>query len=105
MVGVSEGLRRSLHSSIRIRKGWSFVMDPESLSFTPRDDYWRFQTEMLRIQQNQSEIASRVTRLEQKQEDDSRLKNVWGTSSPFPSVLGGTPQTGMFGKLTLESSS
>ncbi|CAO2651373.1 Nn.00g039430.m01.CDS01 [Neocucurbitaria sp. VM-36] len=67
-------------------------MDPESVAFQPRDDFWRIQSEMLRVQQNQAELSDRVSRLERKQEDDSRLKNVWGTSSPFPSVLGGTPQ-------------
>lgn len=67
-------------------------MDPESVAFQPRDDFWRFQGEMLRVQQAQAELTDRVARLERKQDDDSRLKNVWGTSSPFPSVLGGTPQ-------------
>ncbi|KAF1942844.1 cysteine proteinase [Clathrospora elynae] len=67
-------------------------MDPQSVAFQPREDLWRFQSEMLRVQENQADLADRVSRLERKQEDDSRLKNVWGTSSPFPSVLGGTPQ-------------
>lgn len=69
-------------------------MDPESVAFQPRDDLWRFQNDMLRVQQNQAELSDRVSRLEQKHENDSRMKNVWGTSSPFPSVLGGTPQQG-----------
>ncbi|KAF2875375.1 hypothetical protein BDV95DRAFT_485874 [Massariosphaeria phaeospora] len=67
-------------------------MDPESVAFQPREDFWRFQSEMLRVQQNQVDLTDRVARLERKHDDDSRLKNVWGTSSPFPSVLGGTPQ-------------
>ena len=69
-------------------------MDPESVAFQPRDDFWRFQGEMLRVHQSQAELADRVSRLEQRHESDSRLKNVWGTSSPFPSILGGTPQQG-----------
>lgn len=69
-------------------------MDPQSVAFQPRDDTWRFQEEMLRVQQNQAELSDRVSRLERQRDDDSRLKNVWGTSSPFPSVLGGTPQQG-----------
>lgn len=72
-------------------------MDPQSVAFQPRDDLWRFQSEMLRVQESQAELADRVARLERKQEDDSRLKNVWGASSPFPSVLGGTPQQGTYG--------
>jgi ubiquitin carboxyl-terminal hydrolase 4/11/15 len=69
-------------------------MDPQSVAFQPRDEIWRFQDEMLRVQQNQAELSDRVLRLERQRDDDSRLKNVWGTSSPFPSVLGGTPQQG-----------
>lgn len=71
-------------------------MDPESVAFQPRDDFWRIQNEMLRVQQTQSELTDRLNRLERRHEDDSRLKNVWGTASPFPSVLGGTPQQGVF---------
>jgi ubiquitin carboxyl-terminal hydrolase 4/11/15 len=78
-------------------------MDPESVAFQPRDDFWRIQSEMLRVQQNQAELADRVARLERKQDDDSRLKNVWGTSSPFPSVLGGTPQQGVLALVACKS--
>lgn len=69
-------------------------MDPESAAFQPRDDLWRIQDDMFRVHQNQAELAERVSRLERRNEEDSRLKNVWRTSSPFPSVLGGTPQQG-----------
>lgn len=72
-------------------------MDPESVAFRPesfqtQDEVWRLHSDMLRVQQNQVDLADRLSRLERKHDDDSRLKNVWGTSSPFPSVLGGTPQ-------------
>lgn len=69
-------------------------MDPQSASFTPtpRDDVWRWQTEMMRVQQVQADHSERLLRLERRQEEDSKMKSVWGTSSPFPSVLGGTPQ-------------
>lgn len=69
-------------------------MDPQSVVFTPRDDVWRFQSEMFRVQQTQADHAERLMRLERRQEDDARMKSVWGTSSPFPSVLSGTPQQG-----------
>jgi hypothetical protein len=69
-------------------------MDPESAAFQPRDDFWRMQDDMLRMHQSQQELADRVSRLERRNEDDLRLKNVWGGASPFPSVLGGTPQQG-----------
>ncbi|KAF2448699.1 UCH-domain-containing protein [Karstenula rhodostoma CBS 690.94] len=67
-------------------------MDPESAAFQPRDDFWQIQDDMLRMHQSQQELSDRVSRLERRNEDDSRLKNVWGGTSPFPSVLGGTPQ-------------
>ncbi|KAF2086449.1 hypothetical protein K490DRAFT_44301, partial [Saccharata proteae CBS 121410] len=67
-------------------------MDPQSLPFTPREDIWRFQSEMLRVQQTQAEHAERLVRLERRQDEDARVKSVWGAGSPFPSVLGGTPQ-------------
>ncbi|KAJ9150869.1 Ubiquitin carboxyl-terminal hydrolase 19 [Pleurostoma richardsiae] len=41
------------------------------------------------VQANQSE---RLLRLERRQADDAAIKSVW--NSPFPSVLGGTPQHG-----------
>ncbi|KAK8228674.1 hypothetical protein BKA81DRAFT_285312, partial [Phyllosticta paracitricarpa] len=62
-------------------------MDPQSIPFTPRDDIWRFHSEMLRVQQTQAEHADRLSRLERRQDEDARVKSVWGTSSPFPSVL------------------
>jgi ubiquitin carboxyl-terminal hydrolase 4/11/15 len=85
----------SLHRALPPRDEQITGMDPQSVAFQPREDIWRFQNEMLRVQENQADLADRVSRLERKQEDDSRLKNVWGTSSPFPSVLGGTPQQGI----------
>jgi ubiquitin carboxyl-terminal hydrolase 4/11 len=69
-------------------------MDPQSAAFTPSNDLWRLQNDMLRVQQVQSEHSERLARLERQREEDARVKSVWGTSSPFPSVLGGTPQQG-----------
>jgi hypothetical protein len=37
-------------------------------------------------------------RLEKRQADDAALKSVW--QSPFPSVLGGTPQHGKLDAMT-----
>jgi hypothetical protein len=79
------------------------VMDPESAAFQPRDEFWRFQDDMLRVQQTNAELVDRVSRLERRQEEDSRLKNVWGTPSPFPSVLGGTPQQGLIHRVPMQA--
>ena len=72
-------------------------MDPQSQSFTPYNnsqDSWRLQADVARLQQVQQEHSERLARLERKQDDDARIKSVWGNSSPFPSVLSGTPQQG-----------
>jgi hypothetical protein len=73
-------------------------MDPQSAAFTPssaaftsRDD-WRL--DMLRVQQTVVDHSERLSRLERRQDEDARMKSVWGTSSPFPGVLSGTPQQG-----------
>jgi ubiquitin carboxyl-terminal hydrolase 4/11/15 len=69
-------------------------MDPQSAAFTPRDDGWRFQADMLRVQQTVVDHSERLSRLERRQQEEERMKSVWGTSSPFPGVLSGTPQQG-----------
>ncbi|KAH0565593.1 hypothetical protein GP486_001008 [Trichoglossum hirsutum] len=42
---------------------------------------------MKNVQLVQAEHADRLLRLERRQDDDARLKSVWGTSSPFPTLL------------------
>nr|POE58969.1 d-lactate dehydrogenase [cytochrome], mitochondrial [Quercus suber] len=77
------------------------VMDPQSQAFTPHssnNETWRLQSEVVRLQQIQTEHSDRLARLERRQDDDARMKSVWGTTSPFPSVLSGTPQQGVFRK-------
>ncbi|MCJ1392657.1 hypothetical protein MMC18_005527 [Xylographa bjoerkii] len=61
-------------------------------AFASRDDLWQLQNEMKSVYVTQSEHSDRLVRLERRQEEDTRMKSVWGTSSPFPSILGGTPQ-------------
>ena len=83
-------------------------MDPESATFTPRDDLWRVQNEMLRVHQVQAELADRVSRLERRHDEDTKLKSLWGTASPFPSALASTPQQGLsslVGRTIADSSS
>ncbi|KAF4553390.1 Ubiquitin carboxyl-terminal hydrolase-like protein 14 [Elsinoe fawcettii] len=67
-------------------------MDPQSVVFQPQNDLWRMQNELQRIQAVQAEHSDRILRLERKQDDDARMKSVWGGASPFPNVLSGTPQ-------------
>ena len=78
-------------------------MDPQFL-LASRDDIWRLQTDMKNVYATQAEHADRLGRLERRQEDDARMRSVWGTQSPFPSVLSGTPQQGRFTAGDLKSS-
>ena len=84
-------------------------MDPQSQAFTPysNNDTWRLQTDVARIQQVQTEHSDRIARLERRQEEDARVKSVWGNQSTFPSVLsggaGGTPNQGMLPRFFLEA--
>lgn len=49
--------------------------------------------EVKQVQIVQASHAERLTRLERRQNEDAAIKSVWNPS-PFPSVLGGTPQHG-----------
>ena len=69
-------------------------MDPQTAAFVPRDDMWCLQNEVTRMHTTQAEHAERLGRLERRQDDDTRTKSIWGGSSPFPTVLSGTPQHG-----------
>ncbi|KAL9613628.1 MAG: hypothetical protein Q9167_001856 [Letrouitia subvulpina] len=62
------------------------------LQFASRDDIWRLQNEMKNVYATQAEHADRLMRLERRNEDDVRVKSVWGGQSPFPTTLSGTPQ-------------
>ncbi|KAI9641448.1 hypothetical protein NHQ30_010255 [Ciborinia camelliae] len=50
--------------------------------------------DMKHVQAVQINHSDRLMRLEKRQADDAALKSVWGTNSPFPGILSGTPQHG-----------
>ncbi|KAI9702546.1 MAG: hypothetical protein M1836_001026 [Candelina mexicana] len=66
-------------------------MEPQ-FAFASRDDLWRLHTEVRNVQTVQLDHSERLLRLEKRQDDDAKMKSVWGNSSPFPGVLSGTPQ-------------
>lgn len=68
-------------------------MDPQ-FAVVSREDIWHLQTDMKTVQATQADHADRLLRLERRQDDDARMKSVWGQSSPFPGILSGTPQQG-----------
>ena len=73
-------------------------MDPQ-FAFASSADIWRLQDEMKNVYATQAEHSDRLLRLERRQDDDSRVRSVWGNSSPFPSILSGTPQQGKYTRL------
>jgi len=57
-----------------------------------REEFYHVQMDIKHVQAVQINHADRILRLEKRQADDAALKSVW--SSPFPSLMGGTPQHG-----------
>ncbi|RMZ82175.1 hypothetical protein DV738_g1717, partial [Chaetothyriales sp. CBS 135597] len=62
----------------------------ERQSFATRDELWQIQDTITQLSSTQASHTDRLVRIESmlKIEDTSRTKNVWGPSSPFPSILG-----------------
>ena len=73
-------------------------MDPQSLSFQPQtqsqSDLWQLSSNIRNVQEIQQEHSERLSRLERRHDEETKVKSVWGPTSPFPSVLSGTPQHG-----------
>ncbi len=65
-------------------------MDPHFL--VTREEFQDVQMDLKRIHTIQQHHSDRLRMLEKRQADDAQLRSVW--NSPFPSVLGGTPQHG-----------
>ena len=64
------------------------------LQVASREDVWRLQNEMKNVYATQAEHADRLMRLERQHTDDSRMKPLWGSQSPFPGILNGSSQQG-----------
>jgi len=67
-------------------------MDSQYLA--TREDLYHVQMDVKHVQSVQTNHSDRISRLERRQADDAALKSVWGTSSPFPGILSGTPIQG-----------
>ncbi|KAK0646035.1 hypothetical protein B0T16DRAFT_428964 [Cercophora newfieldiana] len=65
-------------------------MDPRFI--ITREEFQDVQMDLKRVHSVQQQQSERIRLLEKRQADDAALKSVW--NSPFPSVLGGTPQHG-----------
>ena len=59
-----------------------------------KEDLQHVQMDVKHVQAVQINHADRILRLERRQADDAALKSVWGSGSPFPGVLSGTPIQG-----------
>jgi len=67
-------------------------MDSQYLA--TREELYHVQMDVKHVQSVQINHSDRISRLERRQADDAALKSVWGTSSPFPGILSGTPIQG-----------
>ncbi|KAF7857190.1 hypothetical protein EAF04_009431 [Stromatinia cepivora] len=67
-------------------------MDSQFLA--SREELYHVQMDVRHVQAVQINHSDRLMRLEKRQADDAALKSVWGTNSPFPGILSGTPQHG-----------
>lgn len=59
-----------------------------------RGDIAIIKEELRNMQGLHQDHADRLARLERRQDDEAKLRSVWGSASPFPSLLSGTPQPG-----------
>ncbi|RCI15627.1 hypothetical protein L249_3353 [Ophiocordyceps polyrhachis-furcata BCC 54312] len=57
-----------------------------------REELYNLQMELKQVQYTQTNHTERLLRLEKRHADDAAIKSVW--NSPFPGVIGGTPQHG-----------
>jgi hypothetical protein len=57
-----------------------------------REEFYNVQMDVKQVQFIQQTHAERLARLEKRQADEAAIKSAW--NSPFPSVIGGTPQHG-----------
>lgn len=68
-------------------------MDPSSVSFTPQSEIWQLSNTLRNVQEVQQDHADRLLRLERRNDEEARVKSVWGPTSPFPGALS-TPSQG-----------
>lgn len=66
----------------------------DSLFPATKEDLHYVQMDIKHVQAVQNNHDDRLLRLERRQADDAALKSVWGTGSPFPGILSGTPLQG-----------
>ena len=64
------------------------------LSLASKEELWVLQNEMKNVYATQAEHSDRLARLERRHDDETRMKSAWGSQSPFPGILNGTPQQG-----------
>ncbi len=61
--------------------------------FATREDLWRLQNDMKSVYSIQAEHSDRILRLEKRQDEDNRIKSVWGGPA-FANTISGATQQG-----------
>lgn len=69
--------------------------------FASREDIWRVHEEVKDLVAMQVEHGERLSKLERRREDDTRIKNLWGPFSPFPSAVSTPGNQGKFNFLEI----
>ena len=64
--------------------------------FASREDIWRVHEEVKDLIAMQMEHGERLSKLERRREDDTRIKNLWGPFSPFPYAVSTPVNQGKF---------
>ncbi|KAJ5737157.1 uncharacterized protein N7483_002282 [Penicillium malachiteum] len=82
------GYRVFNFKSLLLRFNGAVAMDAQ-YPLASRDEIWRIFEELKGLQVSQFEQAERIAQLERRRDEDARLKNLWGPSSPFPTPVGG----------------
>jgi hypothetical protein len=62
--------------------------------FATREELWRLQETLGEFSATQAQHSERIMRLEKRRDDNVQVKNVWGPTSPFATVLGSSGQQG-----------
>lgn len=86
-------IQNSLHSNL-------VAMDGQ-YEFSARDEFWRIYEELRRLQVGQLDQGERIGKLENRRNEDSKLKSLWATANfhsppdPFKGFDQGHPPLGM----------
>ena len=60
----------------------------ESQFSASKDDLWRLQEDIKELFVTQNQHSERIMRIERRRDEDNKVKNVWGSTSPYVGAQG-----------------